>query len=136
MAGEGFVTAEMDGYVFEQVPRAQTLHLPLVAHGGAAALRSEPDRRIGSTRKPACPRFRVYFDGSLSARDKSVFQEVVYEQNDFFSLNDMFLREHKERWTKTMGLYLLPVALEMPGGVIDDFVNFMIEKDILISLIE
>jgi hypothetical protein len=35
-----------------------------------------------------------------------------------------------------VGLYLLPIALRMPGGVIDDLVNFMIDKDILISLME
>jgi hypothetical protein len=48
----------------------------------------------------------------------------------------MYLSEYKERWAPTVGLYLLPVALEMPYGVIDDIVNYLLDTDILISLIE
>jgi hypothetical protein len=135
LGGEGSVTAVMDGYVFEQVPPAQTIAFRWSRT--AAQLPYELSLTADWINpQTGLPALSVYFNGSLSARDKSVFQEVVYEQNDFFGLNDMFLREHKERWAKTIGLYLLPIALQMPGGVIDDMVNFMIDKDILISLIE
>ncbi len=135
LGGEGSVTAVMDGYVFEQVPPAQTFTF----RWSRTAAQLPYDLTVTADwlhPQTGLPALSVYFNGSLSARDKSVFREVEYEQNDFFGLNDMFLREYKERWTKTIGLYLLPIALHTPGGVIDDVVNFMIDKDILISLIE
>jgi hypothetical protein len=82
------------------------------------------------------PALSLHFTGSLDMRNKSVFREVEYLQEDFFSLNDMFLQEHKARWAPTAGLYMLPFLLEMPSGVIDDVVNYMLDTDILVSLME
>ncbi len=135
LSGGGTVTAEVDGNVFEETP--QPLTLAFNWSRTAAELPCDLDLTVDWIHPgTGLPAFSVYFSGALSARDKSVFTEVVYEQNDFFSLNDMYLREYKDRWAPTVGLYLLPVALEMPCGVIDDIVNYMLDTDILISLIE
>ena len=113
LAGEGTITAAMNGYVFEEVPDPLTLTFDWSRT--AAELPYDLDMTVNwlhpETGQPA---FSVYFSGSLSPRDKSVFNDVFYEQNDFFNLNSMYLEEYKERWTPTIGLYLLPVVLEMP----------------------
>ena len=135
LSGAGFVTAAMDGYVFEEVPAPLTLNFNWSRT--AAELPYGLDLTVDWIHPETdLPAFSVYFSGRLSQRDKSVFTEVSYEQNDFFNLNDMFLQEYKERWAPTVGLYLLPVALEMPCGVIDDVVNYLLDTDILISIIE
>lgn len=135
LSGEGTITAEMEGNVFEEAPSPLTLQFSWSRT--AAELPYDLDLTVDWLHPDTgLPAFSAYFSGALSERDKSVFTEVVYEQNDFFSLNDMYLREYKERWAPTVGLYLLPVALEMPYGVIDDIVNYLLDTDILISLIE
>lgn len=135
LSGEGTITAEMGGNVFEEVPAPLTLGFSWSRT--AAELPYDLDLIVDiihpETGRPA---FSVNFSGTLSERDKSVFSEVLYPQNDFFSLNDMYLQEYKERWAPTIGLYLLPVVLEMPCGVIDDIVNYLLDTDILISIIE
>jgi len=135
LAGEGYVTAEMDGYVFEEIPSPLTLTFDWSRT--AAELPYDLDLNVDLIHpETGLPAFSAAFSGSLSEREKSVFTEVSYVQNDFFNLNDSTLQEYKERWAPTIGLYLLPVVMEMPCGVVDDIVNFMLDKDILISIME
>ena len=135
LSGEGFLTAAMDGYVFEEIPAPQTLRFNWLRT--AAELPCDLDLTVDwmhpDTGQSA---FSVYFSGALSQRDKSVFVDVEYPQEDFFSLNDMYLQEYKARWLPTIGLYMLPIAMEMPAGVIDDTVNFLVDTDLLISFVE
>ncbi|MFH1880050.1 MAG: hypothetical protein ABIK64_04590, partial [Bacillota bacterium] len=135
LSGAGSLTAVLDGSMFEEIPAPLTL----LFNWSRTAAELPYDLHLAIDwihPQTGLPAVSAYFSGALSARDKSVFREVNYPQDDFFSLNDMFLREHKERWTPTIAAYLLPVVLEMPYGVIDDAVNFMLDTDILISLIE
>jgi hypothetical protein len=135
LSGNGSVTAQMDGYVFEEVPAPLTLTFDWSRT--AAELPFDLDLNVQWIHpETGLPAVSAAFSGAFSARDKSVFTEVNYEQNDFFNLNDSMLQEYKQRWTPTIGLYLLPVVMEMPSGVVDDIVNFMLDKDILISLME
>lgn len=135
LSGAGSVTAALGGSLFEEIPAPQTLQFQWSRT--ASELPYDLNLTVDWLHpETGLPALSLYFSGVLSARDKSVFKEVWYPQNDFFSLNDMFLREYKERWTPTISAYLLPVVLEMPLGVIDDLVNYGLEKDILISLME
>ena len=134
LAGEGRITAEMDGSVFETVPPPQTL--TFAWSRTAAELPFDLDLHVNWLHPDTgLPALTAAFAGAFSARDKSVFKEVIYEQNDFFNLNESMLQEYKQRWTPTIGLYLLPVMMEMPSGVVDDIVNFMLDKDILVSIL-
>ncbi|HPF87649.1 MAG TPA: hypothetical protein PK537_06300 [Candidatus Limiplasma sp.] len=135
LTGESTVTAQMDGYVFEEVPAPLTLTCSWSRT--AAELPYDLDLTVDWIHpQTGLPAFSVYFSGALSQVDNSVFTDVEYPQNDFFSLNDMYLQEYKSRWAPTIGLYMLPVVMEMPAGVIDDTLKFMIDKDILISILE
>ena len=84
----------------------------------------------------ALPALTLTFNGTLSTVDKSVFVEKSYPQNDFFNLNESFLEEYKQRLLPTMVLELVPIALEMPAGVIDDIYRFASDTDILVSFLE
>lgn len=135
LSGKGSVTVEMDGSMFEEPPVPLTL-----AFGWsrtAAELPCDLDLAVDWIHPQTnLPAFSVYFSGALEARESGVFIDNEYPIEDFFSLNESLLQEYKERWGASVCACLIPVALEMPLGVIDDIVNFMLDKDILISVIE
>ena len=64
----------------------------------------------------------------------TVLQERIYDNEDFFHLNDEYLQRIKESYIPSLALNFLPVIAEMPAGVINDIIRFAQETDILVSL--
>ena len=64
----------------------------------------------------------------------TVLQERIYDNEDFFHLNDEYLQRIKESYIPSLALNFLPVVAEMPAGVINDIIRFAEETDILVSL--
>ena len=82
------------------------------------------------------PAFSVSLSAAMAQSDWSVFERKEYPHQNFFGLNPVLLEEFKQRWGPTILAYLTPIALEMPIGVIDDLVAFLLDSDILISIVE
>jgi len=135
LGGEGYVTVGIGGSELTEEPASQTFtfswsrtatELPYDLNLTASWLHPET----------GLPALSLNLSAALAEGDGNVFAETMYPWQDFFGLNSSSLEAYKERWALTIGAYLLPVALEMPIGVIDDIVNFMLDTDILISLVE
>ena len=71
----------------------------------------------------------------MSAQPASVMVERTYDnQNDFFHLNESFMSEYKELYVPSLAAALLPLALELPAGVISDVAGFLYQTGILAFL--
>ena len=76
---------------------------------------------------------------SVSAAVEEVSADVLHtvectedtDWDDFFSLNEMLLKEHIARFKRTVVLAAAPFALEVPAGVISDVVAYMEETGLL-----
>ncbi|MBN1776989.1 MAG: hypothetical protein JW811_02600 [Clostridiales bacterium] len=135
LGGEGRVTVGFGGSELTEEPASQTFAFRWSRT--SAELPCELSLTVDFLHpETGLPAASVYVSAALDASDASAFPDQLYDRQDFFGLNPVLLEEYKERWGLTIGAYLLPVALEMPIGVIDDVVNFMLETDILISLVE
>ena len=49
----------------------------------------------------------------------------IDNQDDFFHLNDGYLEEYKERFSKTLALAFAPFVLHMPSGCFSDIYAFL-----------
>ena len=57
--------------------------------------------------------------------DTVLIERPYDNQDDFFNLNDSFLREYLERYVPTIALAAAPIVMEVPAGVISDVIAFM-----------
>lgn len=85
------------------------------------------------TQKPAVS---LHYAADMKQETPAIFKEGSYPQEDFFSLNEGFLAEYKQRYMSTLGLALMPVVLEMPTGVLNDLYEFADKTGILLTLVE
>jgi hypothetical protein len=133
--GEGNLTFTASGYTFTQEMAPLRFHFDWSRDAAQLPcnLALNIDWLHPETLKPA---LSLAFNGTLSTVDKSVFVEKAYPQNDFFNLNESFLDEYKSRLLPSLILKLIPFALEMPAGVIDDIYRFTADTDILVSFVE
>jgi hypothetical protein len=135
LGGAGNLTFTASGYTFtqEMPPVIFDFNWSRDAAQKPYTLSLNVDWIHPDTLKPA---LSLAFNGNLSTVDKSVFKDGVYPQNDFFSLNETYLDEYKQRLLPTLLLKLVPIVLETPGGVIDDIYRFATDTDILVSFVE
>ncbi len=135
LAGEGTVRFSLDGLELYDVPPPQTFQFAWSRTGTELPydLSLSLDWLHPETGLPAAS---VYFEGSLENGDQSALTNTNYSAENFFGLNSVSLNEYKRSWGPSILAYMLPVALEMPIGVIDDVVNFLLDSDILISIAE
>ncbi len=82
------------------------------------------------------PALSLELSAALQSGDTDVFVDTEYPSDHFFGLNPDKLAEYKQRWMNSIIVYLLPVALSMPIGVIDDVVTFLLDSDILLSIMD
>lgn len=81
------------------------------------------------------PALTLCYQADMSAQPASAMVERVYDnQNDFFHLNESFMSEYKELYLPSLAAAFLPLALELPAGVISDTVAFLYETGILAFL--
>ena len=81
------------------------------------------------------PAIGFTYEAASEAVDASVFEEKIYIlRQDFFTLNESFLAEYKERFLPTLALGAMPFVMEVPSGVISDLYTFMYETGILAFL--
>lgn len=133
--GEGTVVFSIGGREIYEVPAPLTMAFRWSRT--AAELPYDLDLSIDWLHpQTGLPAISVEFDGALEAGDYSAFSDKTYNLQNFFWLNPTLLEEHKKHWGPSILAYMLPVALEMPIGVIDDVVDFLLDSDILISIAE
>ena len=78
------------------------------------------------------PAIGFTYGAASEAVDASVFEEKIYIlRQDFFTLNESFLAEYKERFLPTLALAAAPIALEVPAGLLSDVIAYMDETGIL-----
>ncbi|MDO4350623.1 MAG: hypothetical protein Q4C35_08325 [Eubacteriales bacterium] len=81
------------------------------------------------------PALTLHYQADMSAQPASVMVERTYDnQNDFFHLNESFMSEYKELYVPSLAAALLPLALELPAGVISDVAGFLYQTGILAFL--
>ncbi len=135
LTGEGSLTLAASGSLLSDAPASQTFvfNWSRTAAEKPYTLDLTVDWLHPDTLLPA---LTLAFSGTLSTVDKSVFVDGNYPQNDFFSLNETYLEEYKEKLMRTVALKLAPFVLEMPSGVLDDLYRFSYDTDILVSFME
>ena len=135
LGGEGYVTVGITGS--ELMEETAALTFAFLWSRTADALPYTLDLAVDWLHPETdLPAISLYFSAALKQSDESALPEIKYEWKDFFSLNSVSLEDYKERWGLSLGAYLLPVVLEMNIGLIDDVMNFMLDTDIFISLVE
>ena len=82
------------------------------------------------------PALSLHLSAALQPGDDDVFVDAEYPSDHFFGLNPDKLTEYKQRWMNSIIVYMLPVALSMPTGVIDDVVAFLLDSGILLSIMD
>lgn len=81
------------------------------------------------------PAVGFVYEADHTGVSPDVFEEKIYPlRQDFFTLNDSFLAEYKERFLPTIALGAAPILLETPAGVISDIIAFMDETGLLAFL--
>ena len=60
--------------------------------------------------------------------------ELRTDLSDFFRLNESVIREYLDLYAKSALLTLVPLALEVPTGIINDIYTFVEAHDILPTL--
>lgn len=130
LEGEGAVTVAMSGYMVggETVPTT----LRCTWYAGANELPQQLHFTVGylhpETGKEA---LTLYFTGALREGAKEEIDVFTRPREDFFTLNTDKLEEYKSKYMRNIALTLAPLALQMPAGVLDSVVEFLVETDIL-----
>lgn len=132
--GEGRVTLTLGGSSFEKPLAPQTMAFRWQMEEKPEqikALTLDLDWLHPTTERPA---LSLHYTSDMKEADESVFVEGAYPQLDFFSLNEGFLEEYKEKYASSLVLALTPFLLEMPAGVLDDIVELATQTGILESM--
>ncbi len=131
--GQGSLLFTLGGSAFEALPAPQgfdfrwskdQVELPY-------QLKLDVDWLHPDTAKPA---LSLHYAADMKQVKPTVFKEGAYSQQDFFSLNEGFLSEYKERYLPTLTLSLMPIMMEMPTGVLNDLYDYTFQTGILAAL--
>ncbi len=130
LEGEGNVTAEMSGSMAYSNPAPVKLHftwyksqkeLPYDLHFSVGYLHPETGLEA----------LTLFFSGKLSEGTAAELDYDTPIQEDFFRMNNDKLAAFREKYAKNIALVLAPVVLQMPSGVIDSVMDFLLQSDIL-----
>lgn len=72
------------------------------------------------------PALSLSYSAAMSDAEYTVLLDRPFDnQDDFFHLNDSYMEEYKERFTKSLALAFAPFVLHMPAGCLSDAYAFM-----------
>lgn len=72
------------------------------------------------------PALSLSYSAAMSDVDYTVLADRPFDnQDDFFHLNDSYMEEYKERFTKSLALAFAPFVLHMPAGCLSDAYAFL-----------
>lgn len=72
------------------------------------------------------PALTLSYSAAMSDVEYTVLADRPFDnQDDFFHLNDSYMEEYKERFTKSLALAFAPFVLHMPAGCLSDAYAFL-----------
>ena len=78
------------------------------------------------------PAFGLHYQADVEELPRETLRDRPYDnQDDFFQLNESLMAEYKERFLPRLVMAAIPIALEMPMGVISDAVAWLDETGFL-----
>ena len=131
LSREGTITAEITGdAIYEPIPAQTFLYrLEKSAETAPYHMTLEFDWVHPETQKPA---FGLHYQADVEELPRETLCDRPYDnQDDFFQLNEGLMSEYKERFLPKLVMAAIPIALEMPAGVISDAVAWLDETGFL-----
>jgi len=131
LTAEGMIWADITGSVLYQEIAPIRLQYAYArnAESKPYSMTLDLDMINAQTEKPC---LGLTYTADVEEALPAELEQRTYDNwDDFFSLNEMLLKEHVERFKRTVVLAAAPVALEVPAGVISDVIAFMEENGLL-----
>lgn len=131
---EGSVAVSFDGYGFTSPPSAQSFAFRWSKAEAADDADTQALALTWNHPATGLPAITLDWRHTATPATPDVFVDEPYPQDDFFSLNEYYMDEYKERFVPTLVIKLLPILLRTPAAVIDDIYDFFERTGMLLTL--